>query len=104
MLCKGWIARFSVKVFNSDRGSGILWRLQINPGSPDFRHKVTRGALWLDAWSTPQWAKLVIQGESQHPAGHHTQGPQDVVRLNRYMCFFNPNFMNDEQKLWTLFL
>lgn len=52
-------------------------RAKINPGSPNFRHKARRKALWVDGWSTPQWA---IQGELQPPVGHRAQGPQDVVR------------------------
>jgi pentatricopeptide repeat protein len=97
----GLLGGFPVNGFNSDRGSGIvLGCVQINPGSPDFRHKARRKALWVDGWSTPQWA---ILGELQPPFGHRTQGPQDVVRPSRYTYLFNPSFMNDEQKLWTLF-
>ncbi|KAG0581800.1 hypothetical protein M758_3G008300 [Ceratodon purpureus] len=56
---------------------------KINPRSPDFRHKATRKALWLDGWSTPLWAKLVIEGELQPPVGHRTQSPLDTALPNR---------------------
>ena len=82
-------------------GLELFWGVQINPGSPNFRHKARRKALWVDGWATPQWA---IQGELQPPVGHRTQGPQDVVRPSRYTYFFNPSFMNDELRLWTLLL
>ena len=26
-----------------------------NPRCPDFKHKVTRKALWIDGWYTPDW-------------------------------------------------
>ena len=26
-----------------------------NPRAPDFKHKVTRQALWIDNWQTPEW-------------------------------------------------
>ena len=28
-----------------------------NSRAPDFRHKVTRQALWVDGWYTPEWIK-----------------------------------------------
>ena len=26
-----------------------------NPRAPNFKHKVTRQALWIDNWQTPEW-------------------------------------------------
>ena len=26
-----------------------------NPRAPDFKHKRTRRALWIDNWETPDW-------------------------------------------------
>jgi hypothetical protein len=28
-----------------------------NPKAPDFKHKVTRRALWIDGWYIPEWMK-----------------------------------------------
>ena len=43
----------------------ILWwdnRLKKrNPRAPDFKHRVTRKALWIDGWYTPRWARDSFQ-------------------------------------------
>jgi hypothetical protein len=28
-----------------------------NPRAPDFKHRITRKALWINGWFTPQWMK-----------------------------------------------
>lgn len=28
-----------------------------NPRAPDFKHRVSKKALWVDGWYTPKWAK-----------------------------------------------
>ena len=28
-----------------------------NPRAPDFKHKVTRQALWINNWQTPEWVR-----------------------------------------------
>ena len=28
-----------------------------NPRAPDFKHRVTRKALWIDGWYIPRWAR-----------------------------------------------
>lgn len=28
-----------------------------NPRAPDFKHRITRQALWIDNWQTPAWAR-----------------------------------------------
>ena len=32
-----------------------------NSRSPDFRHKLTRKALWIDNWFTPDWVRVRFQ-------------------------------------------
>ncbi|KAG0592855.1 hypothetical protein KC19_1G285400 [Ceratodon purpureus] len=32
-----------------------------NPRAPDFKHKVTGEALWIDGWYTPEWVKEKFQ-------------------------------------------
>jgi hypothetical protein len=73
-----------------DRFSGSdhgLWRLQRNPRSPDFRHKVARKALWIDGWSTPPsvkaMLKLVNKGKLQPLDDYRSQDSQDTTQGNR---------------------
>ena len=33
------------------------WKNKRNPKGPDFKHKVTREALWIDGWYTPRWVR-----------------------------------------------
>jgi hypothetical protein len=30
---------------------------KINPKAPDFRHKVSKRALWINGWFTPDWVR-----------------------------------------------
>lgn len=32
-------------------------RSKVNPRAPDFKHKRTRKALWLDSYYTPEWVR-----------------------------------------------
>ena len=67
----------------SDHG---LWCLQRNPGSPDFRHKVSKKALWIDGWSTPPRVKavlkLVTEGKLQPPIDYRTKDSEDTTQGN----------------------
>jgi hypothetical protein len=67
-----------------DGGSSCLQR---NPGSPDFKHKVTRKALWIDGWATPAWVKerlkLGTQGKLQFHIGYGARDSQDIAHSNR---------------------
>lgn len=59
-----------------------------NSNTPDFKHKVTRKALWLDGWSTPSWVKeeLLVSsgGKSQSQMDKLIRDTQDVACLDRY--------------------
>jgi hypothetical protein len=67
---------------------GGLWCLQMNPKSPDFKHKVTKKALWVDGWSTPPWVKvalkLVTLSKLPSHVGYHSSDSQKIVQANRY--------------------
>jgi len=60
----------------------------MNPKLPDFKHKVTKKALWVDVWSTPPWVKamlkLVTQRKLPSPVGYHTSDSQEIVQPDRY--------------------
>jgi hypothetical protein len=60
----------------------------MNPKSPDFKHKVTKKALWVDGWSTPPWVKaaliLVTQSKLPSHVGYHTSDSQKIAQPNRY--------------------
>ena len=32
-----------------------------NPRAPDFKHRVSKKALWIDGWYTPRWARERFQ-------------------------------------------
>lgn len=32
-----------------------------NPRAPDFKHRVSKKALWIDGWYTPGWARERFQ-------------------------------------------
>ena len=32
-----------------------------NPRAPDFKHKLTRRALWIDNWQTPEWVRASFE-------------------------------------------
>ena len=36
-----------------------------NPMAPGFKHKRTRRALWVDNWQTPEWARVMFEGEGR---------------------------------------
>jgi len=61
----------------------------MNPESPDFKHKVTKKALWVDGWSTPPrvkaMLKLVNQSKLPSHVGHQTNDSQEIVKPNRYV-------------------
>jgi len=60
----------------------------MNFKSPDFKHKATRKALWIDGWTTPPWVKamlaLATQGKLQSPVGYHTNDSQETAQPHRY--------------------
>ena len=45
----------------------LFWSLQRNPKYPDFKHRRTREALWMDDWSNPPWvnSKLIALAVSE---------------------------------------
>ncbi|KAG0569542.1 hypothetical protein KC19_6G098400 [Ceratodon purpureus] len=59
-----------------------------NPRSPDFKHKVTGKALWIDGWSTPAWVKAkfksVAQVRLQSHATFGTRYSEDIARGKRH--------------------
>lgn len=72
------VSRSCVMFGRSD--CGLLF-LQRNPKSPDFKHKFTRKALWVDGWSTPSWVKATLsEGKLQSHVGHS----QETPLWNRY--------------------
>jgi len=60
----------------------------MNPKSPDYEHKVTMKALWVDGRSTPAWVramlKLLTLSELPSRGGYHSNDFQEIVRPNRY--------------------
>ncbi|KAG0562950.1 hypothetical protein KC19_9G185500 [Ceratodon purpureus] len=58
-----------------------------NRKSPDFRHKVSRAALWVEWWSTPSWVKAklkqVTQDPLQLPVGYQTRGRSESAQACR---------------------
>jgi len=60
----------------------------MNPKSPDYKHKVTMKALWVDGWSNPAWVramlKLLTLSKLPSRGGYHTNDSQEIVRPNRY--------------------
>ena len=60
-----------------------LWWLQLNSGSPDFRHKVTKKVLRIDSCSTPAWVKLRFDKLQSH-VGYRSRDSQGTAQLNRY--------------------
>ena len=34
---------------------------QKNPRAPDFKHKLTRRALWIDNWQSPEWVRASFE-------------------------------------------
>ncbi|KAG0607081.1 hypothetical protein M758_8G001900 [Ceratodon purpureus] len=60
---------------------------KMHPKSPDFKHKVTKKALWVDGWSTPPWVKvalkLVTLSKLPSHVGYHSSDSQKIVQANR---------------------
>jgi hypothetical protein len=54
----------------------------MHPKSPDFKHKVTKKALWVDDWSTPPWVKRMLK--IPFHVGYHTSDSQKILQPNRY--------------------
>ena len=38
------------------------WATLSNRRAPDFKHKRTRRALWIDNWETPEWVRAKFGG------------------------------------------
>jgi hypothetical protein len=66
----------------------------MNPKSPDFKHKVTKKALWVDDWSTPPWVKGMLKLPSH--VGYHTSDSQKIVQPNRYWHEHELSLLCDE--------
>lgn len=57
----------------------------MNSKLPDFKHKATKEALWVDGWSTPPWVKArLTQGKLQSRVDFHTNDSQETAQPNRY--------------------
>ncbi len=48
------LTNHTVEERSADSGPG-LELLQQNPRYPDFKHKTTNEALWVDSYKTPEW-------------------------------------------------
>lgn len=62
------------------------WCSQTNPKLPDFKHRRTREALWIDGLANPPWvkSKLIAMGQrAQSPVGSDVQVPFGVVTPDR---------------------
>ena len=68
--------------YHSMIGCGLWW-LQLNSGSPDFRHKVTAKVLWIDDWYTPAWVKLRFDKLQSH-VGYRSRDSQGTAQRKRY--------------------
>ena len=66
-----------------------LWWLQLNAGSPDFRHKVSKKVLWIDGWYTPAWVKLRFDKLQSHVA-HRSRDCQGTAQPSRYWIVLSP--------------
>ena len=74
--------------YDSLIGRGLWW-LQLNSGSPDFRHKVTKKVLRIDGWYTPAWVKLRFDKLQSH-VGYRSRDCQGTAQPNRYWIVLSP--------------
>lgn len=65
-----------------------------NPKAPDFKHKISGAALWIDSYSNPSWVKAQFEG-------HDAKEPSHVNVAGEWS-----NMKNDAQleSLWKTFL
>ena len=68
--------------YHSMIGCGLWW-LQLNTGSPDFKHKVTKKVLWIDGLYTPAWVKLRFD-KLQSQVGYRSRDSQGTAQRTRY--------------------
>ena len=79
--------------YHSMIGCGLCW-LQLNSGSPDFRHKVAKKVLWIDGWYTPAWVKLRFDKLQSH-VGYRSRDSQGSGHRKRYWIVL-PRFPTDK--------
>jgi hypothetical protein len=48
---------------------------QINPKYPDFKHKLTKEASWINNWRNPSWIAETVDAASQD----HTQSSETFI-------------------------
>ncbi|KAG0598383.1 hypothetical protein M758_12G068300 [Ceratodon purpureus] len=54
-----------------------------NPRAPDFKHKATGKALWVDGWYTPAWVKARLKANPM-TQGYEAKDSQGAAQPNRH--------------------
>jgi len=68
----------------------FLENLQRNPKAPDFKHKDTGEALWIEGRYTPQWVSSqleILDARMGSNAGHSARMPVNMVAADEIFSF-----------------
>jgi len=74
----------------SSQTQTFLVTLQRNPKAPDFKHKDTGEALWIDGRSTPPWVKSqleILDMRMGSYTGQNGRMPVDMVSADEMLSF-----------------
>jgi len=67
-----------------------LENLQRNPKAPDFKHKDTGEALWIEGRYTPQWVNSqleILDARMGSNAGQNSRIPVHMVAADEILSF-----------------